>query len=400
MPQISSRNRNAREPSSRIFPQELPERRASGRHGRPATEDPASSHELATIRKQRKERGLQLATTGLLLAVLELLVLKATGFTAMTSAQWVAALALTLFAEAALWIIVQTRLDARIPSDPDFVLLPMVVAAGLIAFYVHVAPEARALALVAWFAALLFLIGLAGFWRVTLLSSIMCVAYLAAIIPHSLVNDTMSTAFEITVAMLFLGTSIYCGLVYEKVRKNRREMRALRQQLSELAGTDPLTGLPNRRRVRETLPGELERIRRHGGHCTIVMLDVDHFKSYNDRFGHQAGDAALRQLAGLFRDNLRVSDLAIRYGGEEFGLIMPDTDAADAYLVVDRLRDMIASHRFGEPDASGDGNSLTVSAGLATCPADGADYETLLGKADNALYSAKRLGRNRVELAA
>lgn len=367
---------------------------------RPSPEDPASGHELATIRRQRKERGLQLATTGLLLAVLELLVLKATGFTAMTSGQWVAALSLTLLAEGALWIVVKTGLDAKIPSDPDFVLLPMLVAAGLIAFYVHVAPEARALSLVAWFAALLFLIGIAGFWRVVMLSSIMCVAYLAAIIPHALINDTMSPAFEITVAILFLGTSIYCGVVYEKVRTGRREMRALRLQLSELAGTDPLTGLPNRRRVRETLPGELERIRRHGGHCTVVMLDVDHFKAYNDRFGHQAGDAALRQLAVLLRDNLRVSDLAIRYGGEEFGLIMPDTNAEAAFLVVDRLRDIIAAHRFAGPDESGDGNSLTVSAGLATCPGDGDDYETLLGRADDALYRAKRLGRNRVELAA
>ncbi|HUF18946.1 MAG TPA: GGDEF domain-containing protein [Thermoanaerobaculia bacterium] len=392
------RRDHARRPWA-IYPPEPRERRAAPRathlpHGNSLTEE-----QVVRIRFQRKKRGLQLATTGLLLALTELLILKATGFTSMSSAQWVTALVLTLIAEGSLWMVLQKGLTSRIPSDPDFVLLPMLVAAGLIAFYVHVAPEARALAFIAWFAALLFLIGIAGFWRVTVLSSVMCVAYLAAIIPHALVSNSMSTAFEVTVALLFLVTSIYCGIVFEKVRKNRRETRALRLELAELAGTDPLTGLPNRRRVRETLPGELERIRRHGGHCTVVMLDVDHFKAFNDQYGHPAGDAALRQLAGLLRRSLRVSDSAIRYGGEEFGLIMPDTTAEAAYGVVDRLRDLISSHPFNEDD-DGEPRLLTVSAGLATCPDDGTDYETLLGKADDALYRAKRLGRNRIELAA
>ncbi len=376
----------------------LPERRVSGRA--PQTETIANLAEYDQIKTQRKKRGLQLATTGLLLAVVELLILRLTGFTSMTMGEWIAALTLTLAAEGALWIIVHTGLDRRLPSDPDFVLLPMIVAAGLIAYYVHIAPEARALALIAWFAALLFLIGIAGFWRVTMLSSMMCVAYLAALVPHSLVSDSMSTAFEITVALLFLATSIYCGLVFEKVRRNRREMQTLRKELAELAGTDPLTGLPNRRRIRETLPGELERIRRHGGHCTIVMLDVDHFKAYNDRFGHQAGDSALRQLADLLRKHLRGSDLAIRFGGEEFSLIMPDTSAADAFRVVDRLRSLIESHSFSSEGKEPEAGSLTVSAGLSTCPEDGSDYEMLLRKADDALYRAKRMGRNRVELAA
>lgn len=352
------------------------------------------------MRIQRKKRGVLLATTGLVLALLALLIVKFIGFTGMNMEQWITALVLTLLAEGSLWLILHTGLDSKLTSDPDFVLLPMIIAAILIAFYVHIAPEARVLGTISWFAALLFLIGLAGFWRVTFLSSFMCVAYLAAIVPHALVSDSMSMAFEITVAVLFLATSIYCGIVYEKVRRNRREMQALRRELAELAGTDPLTGLPNRRRIKEILPVELERIRRYGGHCTVVMLDVDHFKVFNDSFGHQAGDAALRQLATLLEENLRVTDVAIRYGGEEFGLIMASTSSEQAWLVVERLREIVASHRFIDDGDQDQAYSLTVSAGMATCPDDAADFDSLLGKADNALYRAKSLGRNRVELAA
>ena len=341
-----------------------------------------------------------LGTAGLMLALSELMVLKVTGFTEMTIRQWIIALIVTLVAEGVLWVLLKTGWDRHLSADSDFVLYPMIVAAGLLSYYVNIAPEARALAMIAWFAALLFLIGIAGFWRVILLSGAMCVMYLIAIIPHSIVSDSMSTAFEVTVAVLFFGASTYAGIVYEKVRINRREMQALRRELAELAGTDPLTGLANRRRIKEILPGEIERIRRHGGHCTVAMLDVDHFKSFNDRFGHPAGDAALRQLAALLRRSIRLSDIPIRYGGEEFGLIMPDTSSDDAYAVVERIRRIIADHSFTGDDDAHMEYSMTVSAGIATCPDDGTDVESLMSKADDALYRAKRLGRNRVELAA
>jgi diguanylate cyclase (GGDEF)-like protein len=352
------------------------------------------------LRRHRKKRGLLLATSGLMLALGELLVLKVTGFTEMTTGQWVTALIVTVAAQAVLWLLLETGVDSALSIDPDFVVYPMIVAAGLLAFYVHIAPEARALAMIAWFAALLFLIGLAGFWRVTFLSGVMCVTYLAAILPHSLVTDSMSTAFEVTVAILFFGASTYAGIVYEKVRHNRREMQALRRELAELAGTDPLTGLPSRRRIKEILPVELERIRRYGGHCSVAMIDVDHFKAFNDTHGHQAGDAALRQLADLLRANLRLPDIAIRYGGEEFGVILPATSSEEAYAVLERVREVVGTHSF---TADGDGTaqySLTLSAGLATCPEDATEFEALLGRADDALYRAKSLGRNRIELAA
>lgn len=376
-----------------------PERRDSSRLAVPLKKIDVED-EREKLRRQRKKRGLMLATAGLMLALADLMFLKITGFTEMTFRQWTIAVIVTLAAEGILWIILKNGWDRYLSADSDFVLYPMIIAAGLLSYYVYIAPEARALALIAWFAALLFLIGLAGFWRVMLLSGVMCSTYLIAIIPHTLVSDEMSTGFETTVALLFFGASIYAGIVYEKVRSNRREMQALRRELAELAGTDPLTGLANRRRVKEILPGELERIRRHGGHCTVAMLDVDHFKSFNDRFGHPAGDAALRQLATLLRRSTRMTDIPVRYGGEEFGLIMPNTSSDDAYAVVERIRGIIASHRFTSDEDAGAEYSLTVSAGLATCPDDGTDAERLLSKADDALYRAKRLGRNRVELAA
>lgn len=162
-----------------------------------------------------------------------------------------------------------------------------------------------------------------------------------------------------------------------------------------LSITDELTGLYNYRFMQERVQDEIERARRFGRSLSLLMIDVDNFKIFNDTYGHIAGDRALAQLATAFRGELRDIDVLCRYGGEEFTIILPETDADGAFVAADKVREAVAAHRF--PDADGNANvRMTVSIGLATFPAHADDREELLRQADNALYRAKRSGRNRV----
>jgi diguanylate cyclase (GGDEF)-like protein/PAS domain S-box-containing protein len=159
------------------------------------------------------------------------------------------------------------------------------------------------------------------------------------------------------------------------------ERADLLKRLDELSRTDELTGLPNRRAWQELLDHERRVARRTGQPLSVVMLDLDHFKAYNDHYGHQGGDRLLVLAAGLWRENLRETDILARWGGEEFGLLLPGCTAASAADLVARL------HRLPL-------NGLTFSAGVSQW--DGvSDAETLIGEADAALYAAKRGGRNR-----
>jgi diguanylate cyclase (GGDEF)-like protein len=152
-------------------------------------------------------------------------------------------------------------------------------------------------------------------------------------------------------------------------------------KLEEIAQTDELTGLPNRRAWDERLPAELVRASRGRESLSLAMLDLDHFKHYNDTHGHQAGDRLLKQVASLWSDELRQTDILARYGGEEFALALPACPLDHAVKIVESFRTAI-------PDGQ------TCSAGLATW--DGTETaEELLDRADRALYQAKRAGRDR-----
>jgi diguanylate cyclase (GGDEF)-like protein len=160
---------------------------------------------------------------------------------------------------------------------------------------------------------------------------------------------------------------------------------------------DPLTGLFNRRYMEETLEREIRRAARANGPVSIIMLDVDHFKHYNDTFGHEAGDIVLREIGALLRVQVRAEDIACRYGGEEFTLIMP---AASAEVSRERAEHLckqvkrLAVQRRGV--ALG---QITASLGVAAYPQHGATGEDVLAAADAALYQAKRAGRDRVVVA-
>ncbi len=188
--------------------------------------------------------------------------------------------------------------------------------------------------------------------------------------------------------------------VRTQVRK-RRYLERLRDDVHkslELAITDALTGLHNRRYMERHIGGLVEQATAHGKPLAVLMLDVDHFKAINDTYGHDAGDEVLREFALRIRRSIRGLDLACRYGGEEFLVIMPETDLSAAALVAERLRRTIA----GEPFAIERGQramDVTISVGIAAL-AGGDDPASVLKRADAALYRAKRDGRNRVVPAA
>jgi diguanylate cyclase (GGDEF)-like protein/PAS domain S-box-containing protein len=165
-----------------------------------------------------------------------------------------------------------------------------------------------------------------------------------------------------------------------------REREELLRRVEAMARTDELTGLANRRAWDEELRRELARGARSGEPPCVVLLDLDHFKRFNDERGHQAGDAFLREAAMAWRMQLRVTDFLARYGGEEFAVLLPDCPPGEALEILERLR---AATPGGE----------TSSAGLAVW--DGSEsLETLIGRADAALYEAKRAGRDRIVSAA
>jgi diguanylate cyclase (GGDEF)-like protein len=125
------------------------------------------------------------------------------------------------------------------------------------------------------------------------------------------------------------------------------------------------------------------------------MADIDHFKKYNDTFGHPAGDALLNAVGSLFKDNIRKNDLAARYGGEEFSLVLVETNKPSAGIVAEKIKRLIDEHSFSNVNGNG-GQHVTISMGVATFPEDATTSDELIKAADNRLYRAKEGGRNRV----
>ncbi len=169
---------------------------------------------------------------------------------------------------------------------------------------------------------------------------------------------------------------------------------SLRESLRQQSLVDALTGLHNRRFLDETLRRELLRASRKQSAVAVVLLDVDHFKRFNDTFGHEAGDLVLRNLALEMKRNVRTSDLACRYGGEEFALVMPEISREDAIDRCEALRVAVSrlQVRYGGQPLG----PINISLGLAWFPEDGSEMDRLLHAADTALYQAKRTGRNRL----
>lgn len=177
-------------------------------------------------------------------------------------------------------------------------------------------------------------------------------------------------------------------------REAQSRLQQLKIELEEMAHTDALTGLQNRRLFISRLGEEAERVRRHGSTLSVLIFDLDHFKQINDTYGHDAGDEVLKSVSAVALDVKRITDVAARVGGEEFAMLLPETDAAGALHVASRLREGIEKSKTRAADKSR--IQVTASVGVATVTRGNRDIEKILKLADNALYEAKHAGRNQV----
>jgi len=202
--------------------------------------------------------------------------------------------------------------------------------------------------------------------------------------------------------VLFVVFTAVIGVLYgfsnnrqlREIEKQRNQLMIDETQLRELTVRDPLTGLFNRRYMEETLDREIQRAVRKQQPLSVIMADIDCFKGINDSVGHVVGDKTLIKVSDYLMNNIRASDVACRYGGDEFFLILPDCTLEEGLRRANTLRQEVEIMLFEKEQ--GEKLSVTLSFGVAALPDNGMTREALIGAADSALYSAKRAGRNRV----
>ncbi len=187
----------------------------------------------------------------------------------------------------------------------------------------------------------------------------------------------------------------------QELSEKNQQLEVINNRLQKLSRLDALMQLGNRLAFEERIAEFHHQATRYGHTYGVVMCDVDHFKAYNDSYGHLAGDEALRRIASAVNNTLRGSDCAFRYGGEEVVVLLPEQSFEESMQIAERLRATVESLELPEYNGSRCAQ-ITISCGVAACPVDGrppADWETIIEWADQALYRAKALGRNRVEMA-
>jgi two-component system, cell cycle response regulator len=233
--------------------------------------------------------------------------------------------------------------------------------------------------------------------RICLLAGLLAIVQYAGIVIYATVHwDLSAASFAPPSYGMFTWTVQVSRIILLGVATVLATAVVVRaQSLRRLSAIDRLTGVYNRGYFDERLAAELSRSRRHDEPLALVMLDVDHFKKFNDNHGHAAGDAALRAVSTLVRHSVRRSDLVARYGGEEFVMVMPTTSAEQAMEKLQSMRQAISELKIRLPKQQTTAN-LTISAGIAIFPADGVTADELLDQADARLFEAKEAGRNRV----
>ena len=238
------------------------------------------------------------------------------------------------------------------------------------------------------------------------LSVILCAAYGALLYLDSLDTGSLSEGRLLGITVLLI-MAVFYGATTETMRRERQKKAGLLEQINMLkrieaelqtqSGQDWLTGLANRRRFDEVFQDEWGRARRDETSLGVLMIDIDYFKQFNDTYGHQAGDTCLQQVAKAISGVVhRPGDIPARYGGEEFVVVLPKTDAAGAALVAEKMRAKVEALRIPHANSRAS-NRVTISVGAAAVvPPEKGEPATLIAAADQALYQAKREGRNRV----
>ena len=302
---------------------------------------------------------------------------------------------LKLLINAGLWLCLRTGWNLRF-SDPSMTLAQTVLAAGVIACIVVVGERVHFLAVTFYSVLFLFAMLQLGPWQIAWLQATVVVSYaLASLACVALNGAGVDAEVEVMYLILVVVTTIWFAAAAMYIVRLRRDLSESKHTIEKLASCDGLTGVWNRRQIDAMLMAEAERAVRMGTALCVALLDIDHFKRINDRFGHGVGDAVLCGITQCMREELREFDEIGRYGGEEFLLLLPGTTPDTASAGLERLRLAIAALEL-LPQAP---ERVTVSIGLA-CIAPGEAPADCVRRADAALYQAKRSGRNRVVAAA
>jgi diguanylate cyclase (GGDEF)-like protein len=222
----------------------------------------------------------------------------------------------------------------------------------------------------------------------------------AAIFDDSGADDLIMKPFQYEEVETRVRTMLKKREVFRALELANEELRRANERMARLIQFDEKTGLYNYRYFMERLTEEFKRARRYGNRLTLAMFDIDHFKEVNDRFGHPAGDTALKEFGEIMVRSSRETDIIARYGGEEFVALLPQTTAVHGQRLAERIRRVTEAHRFHGTDAPEAMIRVTVSAGVATFPLNERILlpEDLIKAADDALYRAKGAGRNRTHL--
>jgi diguanylate cyclase (GGDEF)-like protein len=198
----------------------------------------------------------------------------------------------------------------------------------------------------------------------------------------------------LTFYFMFIFSYFVSGYLSKNLRSNEELLQELLRQTRELSISDGLTGLYNQMHFFELLDRETKNSQRHGQSYTLIIFDVDHFKNFNDSNGHLRGSETLKDIAAVMKKKFRSTDLLAKYGGDEFVIILPQTDKVGAYLAAERLRESVEKQPFPGAETQPQ-KKITISIGLASYPEHGLSDEEILNHADKALYFAKESGRNR-----
>jgi diguanylate cyclase (GGDEF)-like protein len=213
----------------------------------------------------------------------------------------------------------------------------------------------------------------------------------------SVARNNFNELIDLVVPAVFFSGAVFVLLVTTISLQTSVDLRRI-IILEHENVTDPLTGLYNRRYLDRRLEDEVRRTRRYGFPLSVLLLDIDHFKHLNDKYGHQFGDVVLNAVSQTIAQSARASDVVARYGGEEILVIATNTSVADALYLAERLRGMVEKIDLDKlnHDVPGESPTVTVSVGVAGMSDETSNEELLIERADSALYQAKREGRNRV----